>query len=96
MYRHMSHQTGAIFATEWFQTTEFMKAFKQPRPVQIIYKTMPRFHAGGKQYQYSGMAHNKKPTKENAENSAFGATTGMGRKKRYLEGRKGGGGTYLI
>ena len=94
----MSHQTGATFATEWFQTTELMKAFKQPRPAQSIYKEVPTFDTGGKEEaarasrvnlwktertarverrlpfkcQYRGMAQNKKPKKENVENSAFG------------------------
>ena len=44
----MSHQTGATFAIELFQTTELMKKFKQARPAQAMYKQVPTFHAGGK------------------------------------------------
>jgi hypothetical protein len=98
MYRHMSHQTGAEFTTEWLQATELINAFKQARPAQNIYKEVPTFHArrkqrrGGKckhgqlifmvnrekgqalpsKCQYNGMTQNKKPRKENVENSALG------------------------
>jgi hypothetical protein len=43
----MSHQIGAIFDTVPFQTTELMKAFKQPRPAQAINKVVPTFQARG-------------------------------------------------
>lgn len=45
--RHMSHQTGAIFDTVPFQTTELIKAFKQPRPAQAMNKVVPTFQARG-------------------------------------------------
>ena len=45
VYGHMSHQTGATFNTVLFQTTELMKAFKQPRPTQAMYKEVPTFQA---------------------------------------------------
>ena len=116
MHRHMSHQTGATFATVSFQATELIKAFKQPRPAQAMNAQVPTFHAerkerrGGKRKhdqfmvgqekwraspskcQYSGMAQNKNPMKENVENSAIGYA--MEEKKRQVrksEGRMGEG-----
>jgi hypothetical protein len=50
-YRHMSHQTGATFSTELFQTTELMKKFKQPRPAQAMNNTVPTFDAGSKSWE---------------------------------------------
>lgn len=48
VYGQMSHQTGATFSIEWFQTIELMKRFRQPRPAQAMYKQVPTFHAGAK------------------------------------------------
>jgi hypothetical protein len=103
----MSHQTGAIFAAVFFQATELIKAFKQARPAQTIYKDVPTFHAGRasttstvnftvnqdkwaalpSKCQYSGMAQNKKPMKENVENIATGYAMGSAECERAKRGK---------
>ena len=42
----MSHQTGALLMTSVFQSIELMNQIRHIKPVQIMYRQVPVFHAG--------------------------------------------------
>ena len=42
----ISHQTGALLMTSEFQTIELMNKIRHVKPVQIMYRQVPVFHAG--------------------------------------------------
>jgi hypothetical protein len=69
-YLQISHHTGAQLIAFPFQIMELMKKFKQPRPVQNMYRQVPVFHAS--KCQGNGMAQSTKPMKANAEKTSLG------------------------
>jgi len=61
----MSHHTGAQLIALLFQTTELMKALRQPKLAQAMYRQVPVFQAS--RCHGNGMLTRTKPVKANIE-----------------------------
>ena len=89
----ISHHTGAQLIAFPFHTMELMNTFRQPRPVQNMYRHVPVFQAS--RCQGKGTTQATKPRNANVEKTGLGIGPGAEDISRITApkkvGKEGGG-----